>query len=170
MASDFKGGKSYNNLSEYIAQIDPRYRAYHEQIKRCISGLTTYAAQHAAACQDDQIPMLRDLVMQMACFWNLDGGLDKASDDRMEQQYGGGFDRAVLEARQSGQSPEFTDQAKRDILTGLEVHIQELDFNEGLWDWLQSSRGLVQRLRGEWQMYPVEGEQDVLTITMGGMA
>ncbi len=76
--------------------------------------------------------MLRDLVMELACFWNLDGGLDKASDERMEQQYGGGFDQAVSEARQSGQVPEFTDQAKWDVLTGLEVYMQEMTLN-GEW-------------------------------------
>ncbi len=131
MASDFKGGKSYN-IDEYIAQIEPRYHIYNEQISRCISGLTTYAAQQTAAHQDAQIPMLRDLVMELACFWNLDGGLDKASDERMEQQYGGNFDQAVSEARQSGQVPEFTDQAKRDVLTGLEVYMQEMTLN-GEW-------------------------------------
>ncbi len=169
MASDFKGGKSYN-IEEYIAQIEPRYRIYNEQISRCISGLTAYAAQQAASGQDVQIPMLRDLVMDLACFWNLDGGLDKASEKRMERQYGGSFDQAVSEARQSGQCPEFTDQAKRDVLTGLEVYMQEMTLDGDMGEWIQNTDELVQRLRSEWQMEPVEGEQNVLTFTMGGMA
>ncbi len=60
MASDFKSGKSYN-IDEYIAQIEPRYRIYNEQISRCISGLTAYAAQQAASGQWNRYSLRRSL-------------------------------------------------------------------------------------------------------------
>lgn len=161
-------GRGYTT-TEYLSLIGPRYNAYEEQIRRCISGLTAYAAQQAANRQDAQLPMLRGLIMEMALYWNLDGGLDKASDKRMERRYGGGFDRAVAEARQSSQSPELTDQAKQDILVGLEVHVQELSDNGGPADWIQKNNKLAQQFQAEWQMGLEPEQQDVLTTTMGGM-
>jgi len=166
---ELRGGRSYP-VDEYLALIEPRYRVYEEQIRRCISGLTTYAAQQAAAHQDVQLSMLRDLIMEMATYWSLDGALDKASDERMERQYGGSFDQAVLNARQSGQPPALTDQEKQDILTGLEVHAQEVSNDEGLDSCIQQNRDLARQLRAEWQMEQAPAQQDVLTITMGGMA
>ncbi len=166
---ELRGGRSYP-IDEYLALIEPRYRVYEEQVRRCISGLTTYAAQQAAAHKDAQLPMLRDLVMELASFWNLDGDLDKDSDERMERQYGGGFDQAVLSARQSGQPPALTDQEKQDVLTGLEVHTQEMSNNGDDDRWIQRNSSLVQQLRDEWQMEQAPAQQDVLTITMGGMA
>ncbi len=48
---ELRGGRSYP-IDEYLALIEPRYRVYEEQVRRCISGLTIYAAQQAAAQQD----------------------------------------------------------------------------------------------------------------------
>ena len=39
-----EGGKKEYNISELGELIDPVYRIYEEQIRRCISGLTAYAA------------------------------------------------------------------------------------------------------------------------------
>lgn len=162
-------GRAYTT-KEYLSLIEPRYNAYKEQIRRCISGLTAYAAQHAANHQDAQLPMLRGLIMEMALYWNLDGGLDKASDERMKRQYGGAFDRAVAEARQSSQFSQLTDQARQDVLTGLEVHVQELSDNAGPEAWIQKNDKFAQQLRAEWQMGLEPEQQGVLTITMGGMS
>lgn len=158
-------GQSYS-INEYLELIEPTYQVYREQVRRCISGLTAYAAQQAAIHQDGQLPMLRGLVMEMACFWNLDGGMDRAADERMERKYGGGFDQAVSEARQSGQPPILADQVKQDILDGLEVHIQEMANSGDLEEWIERSDSLAQQLRSEWQMEPASSQQDMLTIMM----
>lgn len=158
-------GQSYS-VSEFLELIKPTYHVYEEQISRCISGLTAYAAQCAAAQQDGQLPMLRNLVMEMAFFWNLDGGMDRASDERMKQKHGGGFDRAVSEARQSGQSPAFSSQAKEDVLSGLEVHIQELSNNEGPDEWIEKSASLARQLQSEWRMELAPSQQNTLTLMM----
>ena len=55
-----QGGKDKYTLSEFGELIDPVYRVYGEQIRRCISGLTGYAAQCAAARQEEQLPKLRE--------------------------------------------------------------------------------------------------------------
>lgn len=158
-------GQSYS-ISEFLELIEPTYQVYQEQISRCISGLTDYAAQRAAARQDGQLPMLRNLVMEMACFWNLDGGMDRAADERMEQKYGSGFDRAVSEARQSGQSPALSSQAKEDVLSGLEVHIQEMSNNEGPDEWIEKSASLARQLQSEWRTELAPSQQDMLTLMM----
>ena len=49
-----EGGKKEYNISELGELIDPVYRIYEEQIRRCISGLTAYAAQCAAAHHEEQ--------------------------------------------------------------------------------------------------------------------
>ena len=156
-------GQSYS-VSEFLELIEPTYQIYEKQISRCISGLTAYAAQQAAARQDEQLPMLRNLVMEMASFWNLDGGMDHAADDRMERRYGGGFDRTVSEARQSGQFPALSSQAKEDVLSGLEVHIQELSNNEGPDEWIEKSTSLARQLQSEWRMALAPSQQDTLTF------
>ncbi len=162
-------GRGPCSLDEFGALIQPRYRIYTEQIRRCVSGLTVYAAQEAAAHRDSQLPMLRQIIIEMACYWTLDGHLDKDFEEQLELHYGGDFDRAVSEARQSGLVSELTDQAKQDVLTGLEVQIQELSNDDGLGLWIQHSSQLADQLQAEWRMELMPKQQDVLTITMEGI-
>ena len=65
-----QGGKKQYTLSELRVLIDPVYRVYNEQIRRCISGLTAYAAQCAAAHREEQIPKLREHIVMMGGFWS----------------------------------------------------------------------------------------------------
>lgn len=62
-------GKGTYSLSEFGELIEPVYRVYREQIRRCISGLTGYAAQCAAAQRGEQIPKLREHIVMMGGFW-----------------------------------------------------------------------------------------------------
>ena len=64
-----QGGKTSYSLSEFGTLIDPVYDAYAEQIRRCISGLTAYAAQCAAARHEEQLPKLREHIVMMGGFW-----------------------------------------------------------------------------------------------------
>ena len=156
-------GKSYT-IDEYLALIKPTYDAYTEQIRQRISGLITYAGQQAAINQDEQLPMLRNLIMEMAYFWNLDGCMEYTAG--MEPQYGGIFDQTVAQAREEGLPPAITDQVKQDILTGLGVHIQEMQINEDMEELVQRSDSLARQLQSEWQMEPAPSQQDTLTFMM----
>ena len=122
-----QSGKGEYNLSELEELIDPVYKVYGEQIRRCISGLTSYAAQCAAARHEEQIPKLREHVVMMGGFW---GTAEDPSVDLYkisEEEYGRSFDEAIAEVRRTGAAPPLTEQAMRDVLTGLEVHMQEMD-------------------------------------------
>lgn len=159
-----QGGKKECSLSEFGALIDPVYRVYSEQISRCISGLTSYAAQCAAAHHEEQLPDLRWYTLMMASFWSMEKDPSVNTDVLAEQEVGRPFDAAVVEARRTGDAPPLTEQAKKDILTGLEVHAQEMDNSGGL-EWLIAEYDrLAQQLQAEWKMELPEPQQTVLTM------
>lgn len=163
-----QGGKKEYSLKEFGALIGPVYRVYSEQIHRCISGLTSYAAQCAAAHHEEQIPDLRRHILMMASFWSMEEDPSVNTDAVAEQEIGRPFDAAIAEARRTGTAPPLTEQATKDILTGLEVHVQEMD-NSGDLEWLIAEYDrLSQQLRAEWEMEPPESQQTVLT--MDGMS
>lgn len=159
-------GRSYN-LTELGELIGPTYRIYEEQIRRCVSGLTKYAALCTAESrQDIYVPRLRELILEMASFWGLDGGLDKGVPARLEQRYGVTFDRAVAAARQSGAAPALTDQEKADILNGLEVHAQDMANTGDMEKWVAECRTMMVNMRDEWQMELDVPPQSTLTMEM----
>ncbi len=160
-------GKSYT-LDELDALIAPTYCVYTAQINRCISGLVHYAALHTLASQDDNVSRLRELILEMASFWGLDGGTDKGVFERLEHQYGGTFDQAVSAAQRSGNVPDLTGQEKTDILNGLEVHAQEMSNNDEAILRIEECCTLMRQMREEWQMdifLPMQ-----TTLTMGGLS
>lgn len=164
-----QGGKRQYTLSELGELTDPVYRVYNEQIRRCISGLTAYAAQCAAAYREEQLPKLRQHIVMMGGFWGT--GEDTSVDPYKvaERNYGRQFDAAIAEARQAGAAPPLTEQAMRDVLTGLEVHMQEME-NSGDLDDLIAGCGLMARqLRTEWNMEPPASQQTVLTMEGMGL-
>lgn len=159
-----EGGKREYNLGELGKLIDPVYRVYDEQIRRCISGLTTYAAQCAAVCHEEQLPQLRRHIVMMGGFW---GTVEDTSADPYEiseRNYGRQFDAAIAEARQTGAAPTLTEQAMGDVLTGLEVHMQEMDNSGDLDDLIAECGLMAQQLRAEWHMEPPASQQTVLTM------
>ena len=159
-----QGGKGEYSLRELGELIDPVYRVYGEQIRRCISGLTSYAAQCAAARHEEQIPKLRERIVMMGGFWSTEEDTSVDPYETSERNYGRPFDEAIAEARRTGAAPPLTEQAMRDVLTGLEVHMQEMD-NSGDLDDLIAEYGLMaQQLRAEWKIEPPTSQQAVLTM------
>lgn len=159
-----EGGKKEYNISELGELIDPVYRIYEEQIRRCISGLTAYAAQCAAAHHEEQLPKLREHIVMMGGFWGAEEDVSVDSYEVSEQKYGRSFDAAIAEARQNGFAPPLTEQAMRDVLTGLEVHIQEMDNSGGLEHLIAEYDLIAQQLRAEWKIEPPASPQTVLTM------
>lgn len=159
-----QGGKTSYSLSELGALIDPVYDVYAEQIRRCISGLTAYAAQCAAAHHEEQIPKLREHIVMMGGFWGTEEDVSVDLYEVAEQKYGRSFDAAIAEARQTGAAPPLTEQAMRDVLTGLEVHMQEMDNSGDMDDLIDEYDRMAQRLRTEWKIEPSASQQTVLTV------
>ncbi len=161
--------QSSYNLDEYLKLIEPTYQVYENYIRKCVAGLTTIAAQRAASHQEDDIPKLRQIVLQMVPFWGLDGGIDVDAETsrRMEMQYKESFDQAVLSARHSGTAPSFPDGDKESVLIALEIHRQELESNDDLDDWIDECVSLKEQLQSEWQMNTDSSRKTV--PQMGGM-
>ena len=157
-------GKETYSLSEFGELIEPVYRVYREQIRRCISGLTGYAAQCAAAQRGEQIPKLREHIVMMGGFWGVEKDAAVDPYETSERNYGRRFDAAIAEARQNGFAPPLTEQAMRDVLTGLEVHIQEMDNSGGLEHLIAEYDLIAQQLRAEWKIEPPASPQTVLTM------
>lgn len=155
--------QSSYNLDEYLKLIEPTYQVYEDYIRKCVAGLTTIAAQRAANHQEDDIPMLRQIVLQMVPFWGLDGGIDVDAETsrRMEMQYRESFDQAVLAARHSGTAPSLPDGDKESVLIALEIHRQELENDGTLDDWAEECATLMGQLQSEWQMRADSSKQTV---------
>lgn len=159
-----KGGKKEYSLSGLEPLIAPVYDVYAEQIRRCISGLTSYAAQCAAAHREEQIPKLRRYSVMMAGFWGVEDDPSVNPYDTAEQTVGRPFDEAIAEAQRTGTAPPLSEQTMRDVLTGLEVHMQEMDNSGGLERLIAEYGQMSQQLRAEWKIEPSSSQQAVLTI------
>ena len=157
-------GKTSYSLSEFGALIDPVYDVYAEQIRRCVSGLTAYAAQCAAARHEEQLPKLREHIVMMGGFWGMEEDVSVDPYEVSERKYGRSFDAVIAEAWQSGSAPPLTEQAMRDVLTGLEVHMQEMENSGDMDDLIDEYGRMAQRLRTEWHMEPPVSQQTVLTM------
>ena len=100
-----QGGKGKYSLSELQELIDPVYKVYGEQIRRCISGLTSYAAQCAAARHEEQIPKLREHIVMMGGFWGIEEDASVDPYEISEQKYRRPFDEAIPSLRQEDIDP-----------------------------------------------------------------
>ena len=160
--------QSSYTLDEYLQLIEPTYQVYEEYIRRCVAGLTTVAAQRAALHQEENIPMLREIVLKLVPFWGLDGGIDvdQETSQQIERQYRESFDHAVSAARQSGQAPLLSDSAKKEILIALEIHRQELEIDGELDDWIEECVSLQKQLRSEWQIEDGSSQQTTPQIKL----
>ena len=157
-------------LDEFLKLIEPTYQVYEDYIRKCVAGLTTVAAQRAALHQEEDIPKLRKIILEMVPFWGLDGGadVDKETARRMEQQYRESFDRAVAAAGQSGEAPSLSDSTRKDVLIALEIHRQELENDGTLDDWAEECATLKGQLQSEWQKRADSSQQTA--PQMGGMS
>ena len=162
--------QSSYTLEEFGKLIEPTYQVYDEYIRRCVVGLTTIAAQRAALHQEENIPKLRQIIMEMVPFWGLDRGadVDKETARQMDRQYRESFDQAVSAARRSGQAPSLPDSARKEIMIALEIHRQELENNEGPDEWIEECVWLQGHLQSEWQKEADDSQQAVPAI--GGMS
>lgn len=157
-------GKEKYNLSELGELIAPVYRVYKEQIRRCISGLTGYAAQCAAAGHEDQVNKLREHIVMIGGFWGMEEDTSVDPYEIAEQECGRPFDEAVAEARRTGAAPPLTEQAMRDVLIGLEVHMQEMENSGDLEELIAECGQISRQLSAEWKIAPPESQQTVLTM------
>ena len=162
--------KSSYTLDEFLKLIEPTYQVYEDYIRKCVAGLTTVAAQRAALHQEEDIPKLRKIILEMVPFWGLDGGadVDKETARRMEQQYRESFDRAVAAAGRSGEAPSLSDSTRKDVLIALEIHRQELENDGTLDDWAEECATLKGQLQSEWQKRADSSQQTA--PQMGGMS
>lgn len=159
-----RGGKTEYSLDEYMALINPVYQVYEEQIRRCVSGLTSAAAQCAAARQEEQIPKLRERIVMMGGFWGVEEDTSVDPYETSERNYGRSFDEAIAEARRTGAAPPLTEQAMRDVLAGLEVHMQEMDNSGDMDDLIAECDLMARQLRAEWKIELPASHQTVLTV------
>ena len=162
--------KSSYTLEEFRELIEPTYQVYEDYIRKCVAGLTILAAQRAALHQEDDIPKLGNIVLEMVPFWGLDGGAyaDKESVRQMERQYRDAFDQAVSTAQQSGEAPSLPDSTRKEVLIALEIHRQELENDGELGDWIDECVSLQEQLRSEWRLDVDVSQQTV--PEMGGMS
>ena len=157
-----ESGRHYT-IDELLALIEPQYREDQNTIRQCIAGLTEHAARLAAKGQEEQIPRLRDLCIEMAEFWGLAEDETWEGFRKMEAQYGGAFDSAVSAARDPGHAPELSEQTRQDILDGLELYAQEMRLNGDLEQWVAECGDLFEQLQAEWQA------ETQINMEMGGM-
>ena len=130
-------------------QGDASYRDTLESIRKCFDGLCLYAAREAALGRDAS--NIRSFALDMAAFWGLD---NQADGDRYETD----FDRAVSEAKESGQAPEMTERDKSDVIRGLDSYAKELECVGGRDGFYRRCDSFLDGLKSEWGM----GDADFL--------
>ena len=145
-------GRGYT-IDELLVRMEPQYQEYKNTMRRCIAGLTEHAARLAAQGQEESLPRLRQLCIEMAEFWGLTEDDTPKGYQEMADHFGSTFDSAVSAARDSGQAPELSAQAKQNILDGLELYAQEMRLNDGeLEVWAVECDILAEDLEEQWQL------------------
>ena len=146
------GNEKRYTVDEFLAQIEPQYRQYKDTIRKCIAGLTECAAQMAAQHQEEDLPQFRRLCIEMAEFWGLTDDDTPKGYQKMAEQYGSVFDQAVSAARESGQAPEMSEQARQSVLDGLDLYAREMRANDkSLEDWAVECDVLAEGLERQWR-------------------
>lgn len=145
-------GRKGDTADKLSARMEPRLREQKETMRRCIAGLTGHSALLAAQGQEEQVPRLRQLCVEMAEFWGLTDDLSHSGLREMAERINGEFDRAISGAKESGHAPELDGQAKEDILAGLELYAREMALHDDHGQWIAECRGLSAQLRTGWGM------------------
>lgn len=152
-------GRGYT-IDELLVRMEPQYQEYKNTMRQCIAGLTEHVARLAAQGQEESLPRLRQLCIEMAEFWGLTEDDTPKGYQEMVDHFGSTFDSAVSAARDSGQAPELSAQAKQNILDGLELYAQEMRLNdEQLEDWAVECDILAEDLEEQWQRETAAAEQ-----------
>lgn len=145
-------GRGYT-IDELLVRMEPQYQEYKNTMRQCIAGLTEHVARLAAQGQEESLPRLRQLCIEMAEFWGLTEDDTPKGYQEMVDHFGSTFDSAVSAARDSGQAPELSAQAKQNILDGLELYAQEMRLNDGeLEVWAVECDILAEDLEEQWQL------------------
>lgn len=154
------GREKIYTLDELLKAMEPQYQEYKNTMRQCIAGLTEHAAQLAAQGQEESLPQLRRLCIEMAEFWGLTEDDTPKGYQEMADHFGSTFDQAVSAARGSGQAPEMNGQTRQSILNGLELYAQEMRLNdEELEDWAVECDILAEDLEEQWQLETAAAEQ-----------
>ena len=147
-------------LDELQKVMEPQYQVYKVTMRQCIAGLTEHAARLAAQDQEESLPRLRQLCIEMAEFWGLTEDDTPKGYQEMADHFGNTFDQAVSAAQGSGQAPELSAQTKENILDGLKLYAQEMRLNdEKLEDWAVECDILAEDLEEQWQLETAAAEQ-----------
>ena len=113
-----------------------------EEVRKCFSGLCLYAAQEAV---ERRYPLdLREFAMDMVSFWGLD------EDEKTDGSFEAEFDHAVSEAIKSRRSPEITEQTKSELLSGLQLYLEEQDISGGKSEFYTQCRSILDTMRTQW--------------------
>ena len=163
-------GRAYT-VGELLKAIEPQYQMYKLTMRQCIAGLTAHAAQHTAQGQEEENPRFRRLCIEMAEFWGLTEDDTPKGYREMAEQIGSAFDHAVSAARDSGQAPMTSDQARQDILDGLELYAREMEACGDMGQWIKECEDLSEQLKVEWQtgVPPDQVRGEETNMRMGGM-
>lgn len=163
-------GRAYT-VGELLKAIEPQYQMYKLTMRQCIAGLTAHAAQHTAQGQEEENPRFRRLCIEMAEFWGLTEDDTPKGYREMAEQIGSAFDHAVSAARDSGQAPMSGDQARQDILDGLELYAREMEACGDMGQWIKECEDLSEQLKVEWQtgVPPDQVCGEKTNMGMGGM-
>lgn len=143
-------GRVYT-LDELLKAIEPQYQMYKLTMRQCIAGLTAHAAQLTAQGQEEENPLFRRLCIEMAEFWGLTEDDTPKGYRETAEQIGSAFDNAVSAARDSGQAPKMRDQARQDILDGLELYAREMEACGDMGQWIKECEDLSKQLKTEWK-------------------
>ena len=147
------GREKIYTLDELLKVMEPQYQVYKFTMRQCIAGLTEHAARLAAQGQEESLPRLRQLCIEMAEFWGLTEDDTPKGYQEMADHFGSTFDSTVSATRDSGQVPELSAQAKQNILDGLELYAQEMRLNDGeLEVWAVECDILAEDLEEQWQL------------------
>ncbi len=146
-----QSGESYT-LDELLTRMEPQYREHKNTMHRCIAGLTCYAAQLASQGQEEQLPQLRRLCVEMAEFWGLTEDDTLKGFKEMSDQCRSEFDNTVSAGRNIDHRLSLGEQAKLDILDGLKLYAQEMKYCGDMEQWIAECDALAGQLRTEWGM------------------
>ena len=138
-------------LKEMIDLMEPQAVRDKSLIVRCIGGLTQYAAelrQRAIPNEQTRIPILRELVSEMAAYWNL----EEFSDGGTPEAYQKDFDSRVAGAERAGEPLATTHEQKTDAIFGLYRYAMDMIPSLGA-DGVQAvtvCKDLIHTLAREW--------------------
>ena len=132
-------------VDEWLKTYGPMFEQTKEQIRPCIQGLTSLAASLATENRTDDVAMLRGRVDAMSAFW-FGGDEDHAAQ----------FDKAVAEAKATGQCNQLSEEQRLAILNGIRVNndqmARDLDDEQTLEEFDALSEWLGSRLSAEAQI------------------